>query len=118
MKFLFMNKKYWLLIFILLVIASCSEESTPISNTATVTSTLPFPEINTTSVPKPTLASQNFLEAWKQKDYETMYSLLSMDSKILTTEEQFIEIYKSADGEIGLSDLGLYPSGFPRRSSS
>ncbi len=98
-------KKIWLLIILLLIISSCSEDSTQIPGTATVSPTLPAPEKITTSVPEPTSSAKDFLNSWKSKDYQGMYGLLSKGSKELTTEEQFVDFLRSISGEIALNDL-------------
>ncbi len=63
--------------------------------------------------PKPTALDSSsaesvfstFMEAWKDRDYETMYSLISPNARDAFTPEDFVDIYAEVQSILGLQDL-------------
>ena len=98
-------KKSWLLIILLVFLSSCKVNGTQIPGTATISPTLPAPEIITTSAPEPDQAAKIYLDSWKSKDYKGMYEILSISSKELITEQQYVELFRNIGSEIALDDL-------------
>lgn len=58
-------------------------------------------------VPKPEDTMKAFVEAWQQKQYESMYNLLPAETKQQTTMENFVNRYKSIYEGIEMSDLSI-----------
>ncbi|MFQ5942725.1 MAG: penicillin-binding transpeptidase domain-containing protein [Anaerolineales bacterium] len=80
-----------------LILAACGTPSTPMSTTP---EELPNPQVLTDSVPDPEAAARKYLDAWKIRDYATMYDMLSPLTQDGITEEAFAgrydEIWRSA----------------------
>ena len=69
------------LFLLLVVLSGCSQAGGQPTPTALVSATPGQPSLRTTSVPDARQAAQAYLDAWKQDDYGTMYSLLTSVSK-------------------------------------
>jgi penicillin-binding protein 2 len=76
--------------FIALLIAACgtSTPSSPVSPTD-----LPEPLVLTDSAPDPEEAAREYLDAWKVRDYDSMYNMLSPLTQDGITQEAFVERY-------------------------
>lgn len=55
--------------------------------------TLPTPQINTSSAPDAELAVRAYLDAWNGGDYPGMYAMLTAESRSAITEEDFVARY-------------------------
>ncbi len=73
-----------------LVLAACG---TPTASSPTPRSELPDPLVLTDSAPDPEAAARKYLEAWKVRDYATMYELLSPLTQDSITPEGFAQRY-------------------------
>ncbi|NDJ86673.1 MAG: hypothetical protein GYB66_12370 [Chloroflexi bacterium] len=49
--------------------------------------------------------STTFLDAWRDQDYETMYSLITPNARDAFSLDEFISIYQSVDETLGLNEL-------------
>jgi penicillin-binding protein 2 len=78
------------LTFMALVLAACG---TSAPSSPTPPEELPDPLVLTDSAPDPEAAARNFLEAWKVRDYATMYDMLSPLTQDSITPEAFAQRY-------------------------
>ncbi len=100
-------KKFLLILILFTLIAGCSK-STPDSTLpsgGTPTPGLAPPEVQTTQAPDVEEAAIEFLESWKTKDYEAMYSMLNPSSQEAITEEEFSQIYHDVTVELAMESL-------------
>ncbi len=90
----------------MLVLSACSlfgsggETATP-----TPEATLPAPSYNVTPPPNPEGTASAFLNAWAQRDYAGMYSLLSKLSRDAISQEDFEARYKDAAEQMTLQEI-------------
>lgn len=61
-----------------------------------VTNTLPSPQVSTTRVPDAKQEASDFLEDWREENYENMYNRLSTLSRDAITLEDFTSRYQDA----------------------
>ena len=73
-----------------LLLAACG---TPAPSSPGSPTELPEPLILTDSAPDPEQAARDFLEAWKLRDYDNMYNMLSPLTRDGITQEAFAERY-------------------------
>ena len=73
-----------------LLLAACG---TPASSSPGSPTELPEPLILTDSAPDPEQAARDYLDAWKVRDYDSMYSMLSPLTQDGITQEAFAERY-------------------------
>ena len=66
---------------------------------------LPDPLVLTDSAPDPEAAARQFLDAWKARDYATMYDMLSPLTQDGITQEAFAERYDEIWRSAGLTGL-------------
>ena len=97
-----------LLVFIiggLAFLAGCS--SNPPTTVAVTPSPtfLPPPEVHVTETPDVELVLRQYLDAWLEEDYQTMYSLISVTSKSGISEEDFTQRHVDLANEIALRNL-------------
>lgn len=69
------------------------------------TSTLPGPEVNTTPAPNPDITARRFLDAWKAKDYPSMYTLLDSLTQDGMSQEAFTARYEDVWRSASLSGI-------------
>jgi penicillin-binding protein 2 len=88
------------------ILVGCSQ-STPALLTptilATVTPTLPGPEVQTTTVPDPEAAAKSYLDHWKAEEYPAMYAMLTKVSQDAISEADFTTRYNGVANEAALS---------------
>lgn len=85
-----------------LLLAACGLVS---SSTSTPEPTLPNPGHTTTLPPNPEGTASAFLNAWAQKDYAGMYSLLSPLSQAAISQEDFVARYTDAADQMTLKEI-------------
>jgi penicillin-binding protein 2 len=92
------------IILMLLFLAACnaSPEQTA---TNVPTDTLPAPEVHVTPAPDVLSASLAFFEAWRLGDYETMYGMLSEQSRAALNQEDFTKTYQDNAIQMALDDI-------------
>jgi cell division protein FtsI/penicillin-binding protein 2 len=81
----------------LAVLAGCSQPPTPLPETPTPdipTPTLPQPQLVVTRAPDAGSAARAYLDAWRQESYETMYAMLSSESRLRIDQETFVRFYE------------------------
>ena len=61
-------------------------------------STLPTPQITTSSAPDAELAVRAYLDAWNAGDYPSMYTMLTAESRAAITEEDFAGCFANVAG--------------------
>jgi penicillin-binding protein 2 len=71
--------------------------------TASLTASLPGPQVETTSVPDPRLIAQTYLDHWKAEEYPAMYAMLTTVSKDAISEADFTARYQGVANEAALS---------------
>ncbi|MEN8172815.1 MAG: penicillin-binding transpeptidase domain-containing protein [Chloroflexota bacterium] len=109
MKF---NKMAWLLIVMITLLPACSNTSpsasinTPISDGGpTLTPALPSVVVETTPAPDPDAAVRTYLDAWRDSKYTDMYALLTSDSQVTISRDDFVERYHRITIEAALSSV-------------
>lgn len=91
-----------LVFILLLVLTACAGTG---KSTATVSSSLPTPVVNITSVPDVTAAAKAFLDKWKASDYGGMYASLAQTSKDAISQADFEKKYQDTTANMTLSSL-------------
>ena len=95
-----------LLTVVLIILSGCTKPSNENpTETPKSTPTLGLPSINTTRVPDVDTAVRRYLNAWKEDDYATMYSLLTSVSQDAISEEDFSKHYRGVATEAALSGI-------------
>ena len=95
-----------ILIVMALILLGCSQSTLPTQNstiTTFPTSTLPEPQVETTSVPDPREVAQSYLDHWKAEEYPAMYALLTKVSQDAINEADFTTRYQAMANEAALS---------------
>ncbi len=64
---------------------------------------LPGPQVETTSVPDPSVAAKTYLDHWKAEEYPAMYAMLTRVSQDAVTEADFTARYQGVANEAALS---------------
>lgn len=97
----------WFFLCLVILLASCSPGAgvTPVTPSPIPSSTLPAPQVFTTSTPELDITVRSFLEAWEAEDYEAMYALLAADSQAKLSQEDFIRFYQSVANEAALNHV-------------
>ncbi len=88
------------------ILFGCSQSSTsipPTTTTAQPTTSLPAPQVETTSVPDPESTAKTFLDHWKAEEYTAMYAMLTSVSRDAISEADFISRYQGVANEAALS---------------
>jgi penicillin-binding protein 2 len=97
------------LILLSMLASACSVATPPPSlPSATVTaspSSLPTPQVFTTSVPLPDATARAYLDNWKAEDYPGMYALLTPESQKTISLVDFTQHYKNIAIEAALSGV-------------
>jgi cell division protein FtsI/penicillin-binding protein 2 len=101
-----MRKRLWVVLFSLLILASCSQ---PVEPTVIPTASLePSPtlgdvQVQTTSVPDAQMAARAYLDGWLAEDYVGMYGMLTQVSRDAITVEDFTTRYQDVANMAALS---------------
>ena len=80
------KKGLFFVLIISILLSSCAAEEAP--------QELPTPQTKVTSVPDVDSLAQTFLEAWKIKNYDAMYDMLSSGSQRTFNKEDFTAYYE------------------------
>jgi len=103
---LLMKMRVWFFLLLIVLLSSCSQSP---DSTATLTpqptATLSQPGINTTSVPDPGPAAEDYLDAWQVENYQLMYDMLTSISQDAILAEDFEQFYRGIASEAALSDI-------------
>lgn len=99
---LFVNLQRVVCIAFALFLAACGLASPA---TPTPEATLPGPGMSVTLPPNPEGTAGAFLNAWAQKDYTGMYSLLSPLSQAAISQEDFVARYADAADQMTLGEI-------------
>ena len=78
---------------IMLLASGCTTEALSLTTESTAT---PLPPPTPTPLPSAAPTAQGYLAAWAEGDFSTMYNLLTPESKIRISVEQFNEAYQQA----------------------
>ncbi len=101
-----MKIRLLILVVMALILLGCSQSTQP-TQTSTIatfpTSTLPEPQVETTSVPDPREVAQSYLDHWKAEEYPSMYALLTKVSQDAINEADFTIRYQGVANEAALS---------------
>jgi penicillin-binding protein 2 len=101
-----MKIRLLILVVMALILLGCSQSTQP-TQTSTIaafpTSTLPEPQVETTSVPDPREVAQSYLDYWKAEEYPSMYALLTKVSQDAINEADFTIRYQGVVNEAALS---------------
>lgn len=99
------RKKIFLYLLILLV--GCSKSSPEATQTEIDTPTpgLATPVVQTTQTPDVEKAAVDFLDNWKENDFQAMYAQLSPASQSQISEEEFSRLYQDFAVELALESL-------------
>jgi penicillin-binding protein 2 len=66
---------------------------------------LPTPNVNVSSAPEVDNAAAFFLSYWENSAFESMYDLLSVESRASITKEDFVAFYEDSTFSMTLNDL-------------
>jgi penicillin-binding protein 2 len=90
-----------------LFLSACSQkqESIKVTPATTPTSTLPAPSFRITPAPSVESVVNAYFTAWKDGDFETMYSLISAESQASMDFESFVKIHRDLAYQLTLDDL-------------
>lgn len=69
------------------------------------TGTLPGPSVRNTPAPDAEAAATQFLDAWKQSDYDSMYAMLSSLTQAGISKQAFVDRYDSVVTQAALSGI-------------
>lgn len=100
-------KKRLILIFILVSLVGCNKSSSEATQTEEFTPTpgLATPVVQTTQTPDVEITAVDFLNSWKESDFQAMYELLNPASQALISEEEFSQLYHDFAVELALETL-------------
>ncbi len=94
---------------LMLALTACSQAMPAVTSTPEATQTptlsLPTPVVQTTRQPDVTAAVTAFLEAWKNFDHATMYSLITRESQAGISVEDFTKLYTDTENALTLVEL-------------
>lgn len=100
-------KNRLILIFILVSLVGCNKSSSEATQTEEFTPTpgLATPVVQTTQTPDVEITAVDFLNSWKESDFQAMYELLNPASQALISEEEFSQLYHDFAVELALETL-------------
>ncbi len=100
-------KKRLILLFILVSLVGCNKSSSEATQTEEFTPTpgLATPVVQTTQTPDVEITAVDFLNSWKESDFQAMYELLNPASQALISEEEFSQQYHDFAVELALETL-------------
>ena len=104
-----MDKKilFSVIVGLVVLLGGCAQPAAePVEPEVTPTETLVSPEISRTQTPDVEGAAAAFLDGWRAGDYQVMYGLLSPESQLEISQEEFVELYRNVSVELALQDLG------------
>jgi penicillin-binding protein 2 len=91
------------------LVSACSDATppptSPSATPAATSTSLPTPQVLTTSVPQPDTTARDYLDGWKAEDYKSMYSLLTPDSQKTISLDNFTQHYTNIAIEAALSGV-------------
>jgi penicillin-binding protein 2 len=102
-----MKIRYWIF-FVLLFVLGCSSEAPPTETPTaapTITPTLPDPEITIVSAPDVNVTAKDYLDAWANQEYLTMYNMLTTLSQDSIVYDDFMSQYQNVFVEGNLSAI-------------
>ncbi len=79
-----------------LLAASCAEE---------LPQELPTPQVDVSSAPEVDQAAAFFLSYWENQAYESMYELLSVESRAEVSKDEFVAFYEDSAFSMTLNDI-------------
>ena len=96
-----------ILIFILVSLVGCNKSSSEATQTEEFTPTpgLATPVVQTTQTPDVEITAVDFLNSWKESDFQAMYELLNPASQALISGEEFSQLYHDFAVELALETL-------------
>ncbi|MCB9436944.1 MAG: hypothetical protein H6673_08115 [Anaerolineales bacterium] len=97
----------WKLLIVLLFITACSGGEG--DNTLNLFGAKPT-QLDSTSAES---VATTFLDAWQDRDYQTMYSLITPNARDAFTETEFLDTYTFANDTLGLKDISWEISAGP-----
>ncbi|MBI9042973.1 MAG: hypothetical protein JEZ06_00730 [Anaerolineaceae bacterium] len=104
-----MKAKNILLLMIIAVLTACQtgdpEKLLPTGSPSPALPTLPGPQVNTTTTPDVQAQAEVFLNAWKEENYEVMYSQITDLSQDAISFEEFENRYREMAINITLQQL-------------
>lgn len=101
-----MSKRFLLLTLVIAwLVLACTPSTASGEDRATPTPALPPPSVTRIAAPDAGETLQTYLEAYRQDDYTTMYSLLAQSSRAGLSEEDFGKIHAEARDTMSAYDL-------------
>jgi len=100
-----MRKVISIFVLLFVILGACTPRSSPTVLTPEITTSLPEPMVQTTSLPDVEETARLFLDAWQSESYQGMYDMLSTVSKDANPAEDFIKRYNDIAVTITLKEL-------------
>lgn len=88
-----------------LLVTGCSSEIAQLPIPQPAPTLTPLPTLTPTPLPSADAVSQAYLSAWAHGDYPTMYSLLTPDSQLRLTPDQFQSAYADAQTQATVTQV-------------
>ena len=89
----------------LLLMVGCGSSGDQPSPTPSTPATLPPPQVRTTISPDAQAAAKKFLDAWQAENYDSMYAMLSEDSRQTISLQDFSAFYSKLAIEAALDEI-------------
>lgn len=101
-----MKSYLWLIgLLSLFLITGCGLSNGQPTPVPSIPSTLPPPQVYTTTSPDAQVAAGRFLSAWEREDYDSMYAMLSKDSRQSISQQDFSTFYNNLAIEAALESV-------------
>jgi len=100
-------KKRLLLLFLIMLLVGCNKSDPEATQTEELTPTpgLATPVVQTTQTPDVEASAVDYLNSWKDSDFQAMYELLDTASQAVISEEEFSQLYHDFAVELALESL-------------
>jgi len=100
-------KKRLILLFLITLLVGCNKSDPEATQTEEITPTpgLATPVVQTTQTPDVEASAVDYLNSWKDSDFQAMYELLDTASQAVISEEEFSQLYHDFAVELALESL-------------
>lgn len=98
-------KRFQLSLCIVIFFTSGCGLLTPAPRTPAASATLPGPSVRNTPAPDAEAAARQFLDAWKNSDYDSMFAMLSSLTQAGVTKQAIVDRYESVITQAALNGI-------------